>query len=295
MPFVAEGDFLFHIITGFLDVVLFHNAFGFALLTVIMLALQGIYLNAVVNKHKLFAKPSYVTAFVYISLTSIYTPFGQFSQALLINWILIMTIDAMLQFAQSQKPRKLIYNTGFALGLAALLSFPAVVYILLLLVALSLLRNINPGEWMVGILGFLTPVYFAAGMLFLFDVLHWLPGWVNVGVNLPNAINNPLNTVGMVAGVIILFAAGTFILQSQMGRVSIFVRRGWTAIAMSMFFSILVALITDFSIKMAWLVIIPSITLITANAYYAEKNKAFSNFAFYFMLLLVVFCKMTGG
>lgn len=295
LPFVREGDFLFHIITGFLSVVLFNSAFGFTLLAIVMLVLQSIYLNAVVNRHKLFPKPTYITAFVYVSLASLYPAFGQFSQPLLINWVLIMTLDTMLQLAQTQKPRKVIYNVGFAIGVAALISFPAVLYILLLLIALSLLRNVHPGEWMVAILGCLTPIYFAGGMLYLFDVFHWLPDWVNLGVNLPHSIDNPVYMVGMITGVIVLFIGGGYMLQTQMGRVSVFIRRGWTVITVCLIFSVLVAAITDFHIKSAWLVIIPPISLIIANAYYAEKNKAFSNFAFYFMLLLVIFCKMAGS
>ena len=295
MPVVPEGDFLFHIITGFMGVVLFQSAFGFTFLAVVMLALQGIYLNAIANRYKLFARPTYLTAFVYISLASLYPAFGLFSQPLLVNWVLIMLISAILQLAQSQKPRKLIFNTGFAIGMAALLSFPAIAYVLLFIIALSMLRNPNPGEWMVAILGCLTPIYFTAGLLFLFDVLHWLPGWVNIGFNLPRNIQHPVYLVGMLTGVITLFAMGVYALQMQLGRVTMFVRRAWTVLSIGLIFTVLVALFTNFEIKMAWLVVIPILALVTTNAYYAEKNKAFSNFAFYFMILLVVFCIMATG
>jgi hypothetical protein len=295
MPVVPEGDFLFHIITGFLGVVLFQSAFGFTLLSVIMLAIQGIYLNAVANKHKLFYKPTYVTAFVYISLTALSPTFGYFSQPVLINWVLIMLTDAILQLAQSQKPRKIIFNTGFALGIAGLLMFPAMVYILALLAAISILRNLNPGEWMVALLGWITPVYFAAGLLYLFDVLHWLPGWVDVGFSLPGSIKNPVFFIGALMGLVTLFAMGTYALQKQLVRVSIFVRRGWTAIAICLFLSFVVGVFTDHTVSMAWLIVMPAFTLVVANAYFAEKNRAFSNFAFYFMLLLVVFCKLSGS
>lgn len=295
MPVVPEGDFLFHIITGFLGVILFQSAFGFTLLAVIMLAVQGIYLNAVANKYKLFNKPTYVTAFVYISLSSLSPAFGYFSQPLLINWVLIMTIDTILQLAQSQKPRKIIYNTGFAIGVAGLLMFPAVGYILVLLAALSILRNLNPGEWMVALLGWFTPIYFAAGLLYLFDVLHWLPGWVDIGLNLPRAVPRLVYLVGTITGITVLFILGTYALQRQMNRVSIFVRRGWTALAICLFLSCVAALFTDPAVHMVWLMLMPPLSLVIANAYFAEKSKAFSNFAFYFMLLLVVFCKLSGS
>lgn len=295
MPVVPEGDFLFHIITGFLGVVLFQSAFGFTLLSVVMLAIQGIYLNAVANKYKLFYKPSYITAFVYISLTALSPTFGYFSQPLLVNWVLIMLVDAILQLSQSQKPRKIIYNTGFAIGLAGLVMFPANIYILALLAAISILRNVNPGEWMVALLGWITPVYFAAGMLFLFDVLHWLPEWVDIGFSLPGSIKKPVFFIGALIGMVTLFAMGTYALQKQLARVSIFVRRGWTAIAVCLFLSFVAGMFTDTAVSMAWLILMPPFSLVVANAYFAEKNKVFSNFAFYFMLLLVVFCKLSGS
>lgn len=295
MPVVPDGDFLFHIITGFLGVILFQSAFGFTLLSVVMLAIQGIYLNAVANRHKLFYKPTYVAAFVYISLTSLLPTYGYFSQPLLVNWVLIMLMDTILQLAQSQKPRKIIFNTGFAIGLAGLLMFPAVVYILALLAAISILRNLNPGEWMVGLLGWITPLYFAAGMLFLFDVLHWLPAWVHIGFSLPGSIQRPALFIGFVSGIVTLFIIGTYALQKQLAKVSIFVRRGWTAIAVCLFLSFVVAIFTEPVVTMGWLILMPALSLVVSNAYFAEKNKAFSNFAFYFMLLLVVFCKLAGS
>lgn len=295
LPVVAKGDFLFHIITGFLSVVMFSSPFGFTLLAVIIIALQGIYINAITNKYKLFYKSTYIPAFVYISLCSLYAHFGVFSQPLLVNWVMIVMIDAILQLSQTQKPRKLIYNTGFAIGVASLIQFPAIIYILLFLFALSMLRNLNAGEWIVALLGCLTPIYFAAGILFLFDALHWLPDWVNIGFNLPRSIDRPVYLIGLITGVIVLFVMGVYALQKHINKVSIFVRRVWTAIAVGMFFSIIVAVFTNFDIKSAWLVIMPPLALVIANAYYAEKNKAFSNFAFYFMLLLVIFCKMAGN
>lgn len=295
LPVVPEGDFLFHIITGFMGVVLFQSAFGFTLLSVVMLAIQGLYLNAVANKHKLFYKPTYIPAFVYISLTALSPSFGYFSQPLLINWVLVMLMDAILQLAQSQKPRKIIFNTGFAIGLAGLLMFPANIYILALLAAISILRNLNPGEWMVALLGWITPVYFAAGLLYLFDVLHWLPAWIDLGFSLPGSLQRPVFFIGALMGVVTLFTMGTYALQKQLIRVSIFVRRGWTAIAVCLFLSFVVGVLTDRVVSMAWLILMPALSLVVANAYFAEKNKVFSNFAFYFMLLLVVFCKLSGS
>lgn len=292
IPVTQEGDFLYYIITHFLSIVLFNSAFGFTMLSVVLLVLQAIYLNAVANKHKLLPKPTYVIAFIYLSLTSLYQPYGYFSQPLLVNWVLIMLIDAILQLSQAQKARKIVYNAGFAIGMASLILFPAIFYLLLLIIAISMLRRFNPTEIIIAIMGVITPIYFAAGMLYLFDVLHWMPGWVHLGFSLPTSLSQPVYTVGMITGIIVLFIMGTYILQKQMLRFSIFTRRGWTVLSVGLFASILVATITEFEVLSEWMMTMPIMSLIVAHAYYSEKSKAFSNFAFYFTLLLVIFCKI---
>lgn len=290
LPQIPEQDFLYRIITNFLNVIFFGSAFAFTLFSIVLLILQALYLNAVANKHKLFTSNTYLVAFVYISFTSLYMHFGIFSQPLLLNWIIILLIDYMLQLAQAQKPRKLIYNAGFVVGVGALLIFPALFYVLLLIVSISLLRNFNPVEMVVALLGVLTPIYFAAGLLYLFDAFHWLLEWLRLGFNLPRRIENPVYVITMFAGVLLLFAMGVYTLQRQMSRAGVFVRRGWTSMAVCLFVSIISAMLTDYEVKAGWLLTMPVLSLVSANAYNNEKNKAFSNFAFYFTLLLVIFC-----
>lgn len=292
LPVIPEGEFLYQIIANFTSVILFNSAFGFTMLTVIMLVLQAIYLNAVANKHKLFPKPTYVVAFIYLSLTCLFKPFGYFSQPLLVNWVVIMLIDVILQLSEAHKAKKLVYNAGFAIGVGALILFPVIIYMLLLTVAVTMLRRFNPTELIIVLLGVLTPIYFAAGILYLFDVLHWMPNWVHIGFSLPRSLSQPVYTIGMLVGIIVLFTTGTYMLQKQMLRVSIFIRRGWTVLAFGLIISLIAATFTEYEVQSAWLMTMPILCLVTANAYYSEKSKAFSNFAFYFTLLLVIFCKI---
>ena len=105
---------------------------------------------------------------------------------------------------------------------------------------------------------------------------------------------SPVYFIGALSGVIILFAMGVYVLQHAVNRLNVYTRRGWTAIYIALFVLVLVALFTPFDVKAAWLILMPSLALIVGNIYYHEKNKAFSNFAFYFTLALVIFCKMTG-
>lgn len=293
MPGVQEGQFLFGFIVNFLNVIFLNSAFIFTLFSILSVAIQGIMLNAIANNNKLFPRNGYAVAFTYITLASVYPYFGFFSSALVANWSLVVVIGYILELSQTARPRRVIFNMAFIIGLTTVIHFSFVGFILLLFMSLSLQRPFTPGEWLVALLGVITPIYLVAGVLFLFDSLYLMKGIVSIGANLPHNMYNPMYLIGVVVGVITLFVLGIYALQEYISRLNVYVRRSWSAIAIALFISILVAIMTIHAIEAAWLLVIPCLGLIIANAYYHEKNKAFSNFAFYFMIVLLVFCKIT--
>lgn len=292
-PVVLPDHFVFAFVVRTLNYVLGGSAFAYTMLSVILLFAQAIYLNAVVIKHKLLNKPTYVVAFLYILFTSLSPVFNYFSEPLLVNFVLIAGIDLLLGLHQAGHPRKQTFNTGFMLSIASLLYFQCIGYVILMFVALLLLRSFNVGEWVVAIIGYLTPLYFLVGILFLTDSIQLLRIWPEVGISLPKQLSAPVYTIGTITGLITLLVCGIFVLHPQLIKTSVFMRHNWTIVGFYLFAAILVAVGTDFSVKNAWLSVMPPLSIIIANAFYLEKNKGFSNFAFYFSLLLVVFCQWT--
>src|SRR5690606_10108137 len=96
---------------------------------------------------------------------------------LIANWCLLGALDMMLRFSQPANQRKYIYNAGLLVGLAMLFHFGIVGLIPLLFISLLLLRSFNPREWLIIVLGLVTPVYFLSGILFLTDRLGELHAW----------------------------------------------------------------------------------------------------------------------
>lgn len=98
---------------------------------------------------------------------------------------------------------------------------------------------------------------------------------------------------GTIAGMSILTLAGLFKLQGHLNKVSVFMRRNWVLIMISLVISIFVATSTPVTLRSEWLTVMLPLSLIVAHAVYIEKNKAFSNFVFYFTLALLIFCQFT--
>lgn len=292
-PVVLPEHFMFSLVVNILDLVLAGNAFAYTMLAVIMLFGQALYLNNIAVRRRMFAKPMYNVAFMYIILTSLSPWFSCFNEVIVVNWLLLAALDILLSIHQTAQPRRSIFNAGFWLALAALMYFPAIIYLLLLLLALALLRSFNAGEWIVGLLGFFTPLYFAAGILFLIDKFELMLIWPEWHFWFPqNTITNPVYTFGTVAGIVILLFSGAFVLQSQTGKISVFARRNWSLITIFIILSGAVALTTDRAVKNAWLTAMPALSLVMAHPLYMEKNKRFSNFIFYFSLIFVIFCQL---
>jgi hypothetical protein len=291
-PVAIPGYFVYNALLDVLNVLLHGSGFGYTFFNIILLFLQALYINRIAAKYKLFYRPSYIPALVFILLISLYPPYGFFSLAMAANWFVLCGVDCMLSFNQTLKPRKQIFNAGYLFCLAGILQFSAMGFVFLLLGAIIVLRTFNPGEWIVGVLGYLTPIYFFAGILFLTNNLSLLQQWPQLGFSVPVHIVIPAYTTGLLGGFIVLIAVGLYNMQLQVPKTGIYIRRNWAAITMYAIIAMLVAIFTNAFVPYAWLIAIPALTFIIAHGFNLEKNKRFSNFIFYFSLLLVIFCQV---
>lgn len=289
-PQPLAGHFIYNYLLRGIDVVLRHSPFPYALLGVIMLFMQSVYIKAIATRHKLFPRPTYIPSFVFLLLTSIYPPFNGFSETLLLNWLLLGAVDAMFSFTQTTQPRKLIYNAGFLLCVAALFQFSALAFFLLLLVAMVLFRSFNMGEWSVAFMGYTTPAYFMAGILYLADRLYLFRTWPHLGLSITANVVSPFYLIITIAGIMILSGTGIFAMRQNVALSNIYVRRDWTAISFYLIISAFVAILTDNTIKSAWLIVMPALSIIISHSLLLEKNKRFSNFIFYFSLVFLAMC-----
>ena len=292
-PILLPDSFVYNAILHAHKFVLGNSAFGFTMFTVIMLFGQAIYLTNITARHRLYMKPSYTPAFAYIALTALLPAFGYFSPQIIINWLMLYAFDIFLRFSQANSPRKFIFNAGFQVSIIALIQFSGVGYLLLFLLLLLILRSFNAGEWVVALLGYLTPIYFLAGILFLIDKLFLFKTLVKPGISLPAQIPHPLYLVGCMGGIVILFSSGLYVLNDNNSKQAISVRRGWSSTIAYLIISVLVCIFIPKTNEAAWLCCIPALALLTSQPLNLEKNKRFSNFIFYFFIALIVFCQFT--
>lgn len=293
MPVAAEGQVIYAWILQGLRAVFGAGATTFTILAMLMTFAQAIYLRGVSIRHRLFSRPSYLPAFAYLVLSSLHPAMGTFSAPLLGNWLLIGAVDTILGFTSREEERRRIFNAGFLLGLACVLCFPDIVYAVFLVLTLILLRPFRPGEWVVAALGYLTPFYFAAGLLFLTDKLPLARLWPRAGLSLPHFVRGNPYPIILLAGIAALLGAGIYVLVGSLHRLPVATRRGWGAIICALIAAIAAGMIAPVALRGAWAGVLPALSLLIIPPLAVEKRSRFATFAFYFLILLVICCQLT--
>jgi hypothetical protein len=288
-PLPVAGHYIYDNLLAVCQTAFGKTSYWYPMLVTLNLFVQSLYIVNILSRYRIFPKVTYVPAFVYIVLTALFPAFNAFGETFLLNWILLVATDTMFGLSHTLHPRKMIFNAGFLLCAGALFQASLLVYFLLLLVAMVMFRSFHAGEWSVAIMGFLTPLYFAIGLLFLADKMHLLHEWWHLGFSFSGGGKSHTVFMIVLGGMALLLLCGVAAIQMNLAMSNIYIRRNWIVVAFYFIISLLVAFMTDAGVGSAWLIALPPMSIIVSQALLLEKNKVFSNFILYFSLILLVF------
>jgi len=278
-------------VSRFIESALGGSAFAITFFAVVNIFGQAIFLNRIANRHHLFPKATYFPALGYIMVTSLFKEWNYLSAALISNWLLLAMLSNMLMLYAATDARKKIFNIGCFISLTALLVFPNIIFIALLLLALAILRPFKAAEWMVGLLGILTPFYFLAGLFYLFSDITLLKRMISVGFSLPKEIKNPQVVLTSFGMILVLLTAGVFYLNIHMSRMLIQTKKWWWVVIASFFISIVAGIFTVAKGYNQWMAFLPAATLVFTNIWFVEKRKWINSIFFYLFLAVVFFAQ----
>jgi len=146
----------------------------------ILIFIQAIIFNRVVNNHALLSKPSFLPALLYITGASLFEPFLILSPVLICNFLIILIMDKLLKIGKSSNAIMIMFDVGIFIAIGTLMYFPFVVMLLLIWLSLLLYRSFNWREWVSGLVGFLSIMFFLAVFYYWNDNIGmfykiWLP------------------------------------------------------------------------------------------------------------------------
>lgn len=254
-----------------------------------IVVLQALRLNYALNDLRMFPKTAYTTALAYILLTALIPAWSHISSALVINSMVIWLLFRLLRLYNSSTPKSLVYNIGLIASCTAMLYYAAMPLILLAFIAVAVYRPFRINEWIILLLGILTPFYFLAGYLFLNDQLE--PALKQLSIFELQVIRPASLVLTIItfvfAGIAII--TGVYLWQANSARMVIQVRKNWSIL----FFMVILFIPGIYLIKNIWpnalLLAVPAAAAFVSNTWLYPKRSIFPALLFWLFIALIVY------
>ncbi|MCB0401312.1 MAG: hypothetical protein KDD41_04465 [Flavobacteriales bacterium] len=207
-----EGDFL-------LD-----NKWLDMLVTVTLITLQAVWMNRIVNNHKLIERTTYLTSLCYVAMASTAFFSLSFHLILIANTFIIAAFWYLLHLYNLKDKLHLIFNASLLIGIAVLFYHPYVVFLPFVWFVVIYISSSVWRDFIISLIGFALPLVYLAAYYFIFNDLHTLNWTVDASAALePAAFAMSLKTLLIVLGGLLLVAF--YVLLQMMSRSIVRVRR----------------------------------------------------------------------
>jgi hypothetical protein len=197
-----------------------------AAIAVLIIFLSSLFANYLLASCRMFSRTNLLVALSLVLFTSLFPSANELSAATLLLPLIIVLFRQVTRLYNSQKVRPVIINIGMLMGTGYLLYHPFVWLLPCCFLGLAGMRAFRITEWLLLILGLLTPVYFLLSYEFLTD--QWNPmqhliSW-KLYSHFPKANAYWWASISVAA---IWIMAGTSGWQQQMRRMLIQSRKNW--------------------------------------------------------------------
>lgn len=244
----------------------------YSFLAFLLVFTQATLVNRICNSLKLFPRNNYLVGMAYLLISSLMSEWLYFSAPLLVNSVMIWVWYSMIRLYNNNNPKTSIYNVAVLVGLLPLIYSPAVAFVLLLVMSLVITRPPRITEWMVALLGLLTPYYFLFVILFLTDQWDYNKVVPSVTFHLPRLPASLWITGGIVL-LALPFFPGWYYVQTNLNKTLIQVRKAWSLLLSFLVVSLLIILVNPGSTYINWLLVIIPLGAFHGAAYYYTRSR----------------------
>lgn len=245
----------------------------YSIIAFLLIYLQAIAINKLVNDQRLLPKPNYLTGMAYILIASVYPGWNGLHPVLISISFLIPVLSKLCSLHNNPEAKTTLFNIGLISGIAILVYFPTIVFLVMVLAGIAITRTFKLPEWIIVFLGVICPFYFLAAGMFL------------AGKNLAEltptfALSNPLmpaNPWAYAALVLILFTAavGLIFVQNNMRRLLVQSRKSWSILLIFLLMSIVIPFLNTQPAFSFWMFTAIPLSALAAAAFLYPDRKWF--------------------
>ena len=138
------------------------------ILSFVFVLIQALLLVQFNKKYILINVRTYLPAFFYILIASSFVPLQRLNPVIFGTLFIFISIHNILDIYRTDFALENLYIAGFFIAIASLFWAPFAVFFLIVFISLVILRPFIGREWLVGVLGFLTPYLFTFVYYFVF-------------------------------------------------------------------------------------------------------------------------------
>ncbi len=135
----------------------------------LLLIVQTYLLNKAIRDSGLISKNSLFPALIYFFLMSADSDLLTLSPVLIANLFIIIALDLIFKIFAEVEPFAKIFNIGFYISIASLFYLPVIFFIVLFWMSFIIFRQITLRNFIISIIGLLTPYLFLVGYFFWTD------------------------------------------------------------------------------------------------------------------------------
>lgn len=196
------------------------------LLAGIIVFVQALLLNYVVNFYNLLNKSTFLPAFMYITISSLFTPFLILSPPLICNFLVIWMLFKLLSFYKNGDIKSTTYDLGMIVAVGSIFYLPYIYFFIVIWIGLLVFRPFDWRDWVAALTGYVTIFFFLAVFYYLTDHLHdFYKIWLPLGTRFPNRININYNNYLLLIPVTLILVLCLLKLQGNFFRSYILVRK----------------------------------------------------------------------
>lgn len=247
--------------------------FIYPALTFLLLVVQAIGFNKIVNDRRLHKQPNYLTGMTYLLVTSMFPDWFSLSAPLIINTFMIWTWARLCTLYSNPSPKATIFNIGFVTGVAAFFYFPSIFFLVLIMSGMAVARPFRLQEWLTGLVGIITPVYFFGAWLFLTNnakSFHF-PGF---HFSYPHIYGNRWMYAAL-ALTALAIGIGLYFVNINIRRQVVQTRKSWQLLFLYLIVAALIPFINAGTGFSYWILAAVPVSPIIAAAFFYPQKKAF--------------------
>ncbi len=237
----------------------------------LLLFIQAISFNKIVNDQRLLKQNNFLTGMSYLLLTSLFSDWFSLSAPLIVNTFLVWIFTRITVLYNNPKPKATLFNIGLATGLAAFFYFPSITFLILVIVGIAIFRSFKLQEWVLVLLGIITPLYFFASYLFLTNNIKsfHFPGF---HFSHPLFVNNKWAYAVLFVIIIVTFI-GVYFVNTNMSRQVVQTRKSWQLLFLYFVVAALVPFVNaGFNFSYWILITVPLSPICAAVFFYPQKK-----------------------